>query len=146
MNFEDYKSARAYAWATGAVSCTFNGTEYRRDQDNHRVGECDNQENGECARCKAVFEAQQLETEETEGTLAANALADAYSAHATDGELKAMVEMTRRIMTKAGDITGPVFLARLEMRLQQREARQGRGTMRHEVIGAGETVLRRINE
>jgi hypothetical protein len=58
-NFEDYISARIHAWATGSVSCTYNGTEYRKewDDDDHRIG-CrnpDDENPQECARCRRTF-------------------------------------------------------------------------------------------
>lgn len=59
---------------------------------------------------------------ETELTLTANLLADAYNKHASDDELRGTIALMRRNMEHADDISGPVFLARLEVRLQQREA------------------------
>ena len=59
--FGDYLSARAHAWVTGSVACTYNETEYRKEWDDvdHRIG-CREDDAGEdapeCSRCRRTFQ------------------------------------------------------------------------------------------
>ena len=51
--FEDYQSARAHAWVTGSVACTYGDTEYRKEWDDvdHRI-DCPAEA---CSRCQRTF-------------------------------------------------------------------------------------------
>lgn len=55
-SFDDYRSARAHAWATGSVSATFNATTYTKVVDSHGIRECDdNGPDGTCAQCRLQY-------------------------------------------------------------------------------------------
>lgn len=53
--FDDYRSARTYAGATGSVKVTYNGVEYVRAEDTHGPRECDQILNGGCSRCLDAY-------------------------------------------------------------------------------------------
>lgn len=55
-SFEDYRSARAHAWATGSVAATFNATAYTKVTDSHGIRDCDTGgPNGTCAQCRLQY-------------------------------------------------------------------------------------------
>lgn len=63
-SFDDYTNARVHAWVSGSIGCVYNGTEYKKEWDDHRIGECSKSphkaveppgDGEECLRCRRVF-------------------------------------------------------------------------------------------
>jgi hypothetical protein len=84
--FDDYRSARVMAWATGSTGATYNDVRYTKADDDHGIRECDaDGAGGSCSRCRSAYRHQ---LRQADNTINGNVSGVAVQVRDIDGGLK----------------------------------------------------------